>query len=733
MLELNDILTLAPDKNACIEGIVRVVAVSDDGTTVALMRLDKRPLKAPFTKPLNTVDPDNESNGIERISDFKIDLFTSEEELSKSAREKYDNAYSIIESVIGDSVLIFDSEYRGRIFSKIAQQFKIHPRTVRRHFYNYLWGGMIKLALAGQKKTANSPQRQQAPGTKKRGRKPKVIEDAGELPLPVVRENLEKGARLYFLSGKYTEIESYTLTLEKYYSKGKHITRASDQRVLIEDILLPPQKRPTLRQFRYIVSVLKRIEGDRKNKPRTVIPARQKLVKRGFARDGVIGPGYRYEIDATKIQVRIVSRLDPDKLIKEATLYIIIDVWSGAIVGYSLSLEPASWFMAARALRNCFTLKTEVFKRLNLPYDQNIWTSHHLPSRLAADRGELVSNKAGIVPELGIKLEIMSPMRPDRKGSVEAKFEDIKHSDNFYLKPGKHIKNVPRRGDDGKKSAALTLDILEAIIVEIIIDLNNDPAPIERLPPEAINTGISAITYGGLFEWGLTNRTGFTRKLDPKIVTSELMLKDKASITPNGLFFKKHKYISNYLFSSGLLEKASKEGSFKVEVRYDELVSNKLHYLDPFQDDWVEVFNDNQDIQRLHTSFWEIEEHREKAERQALNAKKNNIVNKSNKSKRINSRVNNAISQSNAARQPGSRLQTKQAIGINTNIEIAADRSRQLIEEQKRIVPAPNNKTANYIEKDKSEIKAEGTCSNSTTVGQRSLELWKKINADLDK
>jgi len=734
MLELNEILTPAPDKNACIEGIVRVVAVSDDGTTVALMQLDKRPLKAPFTKPLYTVDPDIESNGIERISTFHINLATSEDALSKSGREKCNRAYSIIESAIGDSLLILDSEYRGRVFSHIAKQFGIHPRTVRRHFYAYLWGGMIKLALAGLQKTANSPQRQQTPGTKKRGRKPKVTEDAGELPLPDIRENLEKGVRLYYLSGKYTEIESYILTLEKYYSKGKQIIKAPGQRVLIEDILLPTQKCPTFRQFRYIASVLKRIEGDRKSKPRTITPSRQKQEKRGTARDGVLGPGYRYEIDATKIQIRIVSRLDPDKLIKEATLYIIIDVWSGAIVGYSLSIEPASWFMAARALRNCFTPKTEVFKRLYLPYEQNIWVSQHLPSRLAADRGELVSDKAGIVPELGIKLEIMPPMRPDRKGSVEGKFEDIKHSDNFYLKPGKHIKNVPRRGDDGKKSAALTFGDLEATIVEIILDLNNDPAPVESLPAEAINAGISAITYGGLFEWGLTNRSGFTRKLAPRTIINELMLKGKASVTPNGLYFKKYSYTSSHLLSSGLLEKASMEGSFKVEVRYDELVGDKLHYLDPLQDDWVEVFNDNQDIQRLRTSFWEIEEHREKAAYLALKAKKNNIINKSKKSRRINARNSDAIARSNAARKPGSRSQTKQTIILNTEIEIAADRSHQLIEEQRSIAAALASKTTNNTEKGKSDNNnVNGALSDSKTVGQRSLELWKKINDDLDK
>lgn len=734
MIEINDILTPKPDRKSCILGIVRVVAVSDDGTTVALIRLDIQPIKAPFNLPLKSIDPEIESNGLVRLETFQTNLPATKDTLSKTERIKFDRVCSIMESVMGDSDLALDSSYRGLQFARIAKKFRIHVRTVRRHFYNYLWGGMTDLALAGPQKNVNAPKRQQKPGTKKRGRKPKFTAEAGLLALPVIRDNLEKGARLYYLSGKYTELESYVLTLEKHYSSGKKITRNPGSRIVVEDIILPPQQCPTFRQFRYIASLIKESEGDRKTKPRTIQPPNKKHKKRGTARDGVLGPGYRYEIDATKIQIRIVSRLDPDKLIKEATFYIIIDVWSGAIVGYSLSLLPASWLMAAKALRNCFTPKKEVFKRLDLPYSQDLWGSQHLPSRLAADRGELVSDKAGTVPELGIKLEIMPPMRPDRKGSVEGKFEKIKHGDNFYLKPGKHVKNVQRRGDDGKKSAALTLNDLEVTIVEIILDLNNDPVPVRYLPVEAINAGISSITYGGLFEWGLKNRTGYTRKLDSKTITNELMLKNNATVTPQGIYFKKHYYTSGDLFSSGLLANASKNGSFHVEVRYDDLVSDKIHYLDPVQQDWLEVFNDNPDIQRLHASFWEIEEHREKAERLVFEAKKNNILNKSTKSKRVNDRNKMALDRSKSAKSPGSRSQSKQTIRINTEIEIASEQSIRLKEEQKSRAAALASKIITHTEKTQAvEQNASATTNESTSAGQRTLELWKNIYDDLDK
>lgn len=733
MLELNDVLGPAQDRGANIDGIVRVVGVSDDGQTVALIRLDIQPIRAPFNIALSMVDPDTATNGIIRIETFCMHLAPCKEALPKSKREKYEQVLNMMESTQGDLLLTLDAEYRGRELARVAQKFNVHKRTVRRHYYEYLWGGMTDLAFAGPQKRPDLPRKQQKVGTEKRGRKPKVTENAGQLPLPIVRENLEKGVRLYFLTGKYTELEAFVLTLQKFYSKGKTVLREPGSRIQLQDVLLPPEQCPTFRQFRYVAGLIKSAEGGRKSKPRAIHTPRKKSVPRGKARDGVAGPGYRYEIDATKIQIRIVSRLDPDKLVREATLYIIIDVWSGAIVGYALSLQSASWFLAAKALRNCFTPKTDVFKRLSLPYTADAWSSHHLPCRLAADRGELVSNKAGLIPELGIKLEIMASMRPERKGSVEGKFEDVKHSDNFYLKPGRHPKLLHRRGNDGKKTAALPLDDLEATIVEIIIDLNNDPVPVEYIPTQAVNAGISAVTYGGLFEWGLAHRAGFTRKLDPKVVTNELMLKGIASVTPQGIHFRKYNYTSAALIDSGLMERAAVSGAFPIDVRYDDLVGEQIRYLDPTQQDWLDVVNDNEDVQRLHASFWEIEEHREKAERLTLEAKRNNIVNKLEKSKSVNKRNRAAIARAVAAKSPGSRAQSKQAIGVNTQVEIAEARARRLSEQQRAAEALESDSLRKSEETQPPRPESIAPAAALQTIGQRTLELWKKKNADLGK
>lgn len=738
MIELNDVLSASSDQKACFEGITRVVGVSEDGENVALIRLDIQPIKAPFIRPMSSVNPDEASNGISRLETFNCNLAASKDELSSSNQTKLTNIVTFMETMLGDTELILDSERRGREIDRIAQTHKIHKRTVRRHFYEYLWGGMTELAFAGPQKPANAPKGKQNPGTGKRGKKPREPENTGSQPLPEHRENLEKGVRLFYLPGKYTKLEAYVQTLTKFYAKGKEVIRNTGKRLQLKDIVLPLTRCPTVGQFDYIAKLLSEEEGERSGQPRKITPGRKRKAQRGKARDGVAGPGFRFEIDATKIQIRIVSRYDADKLINEATLYIIIDVWSGAIVGYSLSLEPASWFMAAKALRNCFTPKTDVFERLKLPYGPEAWVAQHLPTRLAADRGELVSDKAGVVPELGLKVEIMASMRPDRKGSVEGKFEAIKHGDNFYLKPGKHLKRIERRGKDGKKEAALDLETLEAMLVEIILDLNNDPVPAEYLPAQAVKAGIDAVTYGGLYEWGLKNRSGFTRKLSKKVVTNELMLKELASVTPAGIQFKKYNYTSHALISSGLLERAALNGHFKIEIRYDEMFGDRIFYLDNETHDWVDVLNDNTEIRRLRASFWEMEWLRNEAEKLVLTAKKNNIANKEAKSKGINARNKAAIKTSKAAKKPGSRSASKQAIRENTQVEIAAEKMRRQNEELHSIAAAvsslQNQQPEQQVVVDQTQKNSDSASVPQQSVGQRSRELWEKMkNANLGK
>jgi len=733
MFSVNDILEAAPDKTAPFDGVVRIVAVSEDGNEVALMRLDLSNLRAPFNRPTEDILAGLRQQEIVNLEIFDVSLAISEDQLSPFAQEKLQRTLKLMLPLLGDDHLILDSKYRGKVFSHQAKIAQVTVRTIRRHFYNYLWGGMSKLALSGlQKKNGTDPTAQQDK-TRRRGPKPSAPEKICQVTLAQVREPLTKGAKSFYLSGKNSLMESYVLTLKKYFSKGKKISKDTNRKMTLEAILVPPAEQPTYRQFRYVCELLEYAEGKRKIKPRQPEGRKEKKIQIGRSRQGVAGPGYRYEIDATKLQVQLVSRYGRRNLVSEATLYIIVDVWSGAIVGYTISLNNASWALASKALRNCFTDKSKVFERLDLPYSSRDWVSRHLPSRLAADRAELISNKAGVVPEIGIKVEIMPPMCPERKGKVESVFNNIKHGNNFYFLPGRHKKNPGRREPDGKDKAALTLEELEIIIVEIIIDLNNDPVPIDYIPADVLKAGYNAVTHGGLFEWGLEHRAGFTRTLPAKDVFTNLMAKETASVTTRGISFKKQNFVSERLIDLGYTARAANAGAFDIEIRYDDNFADQIWFLDDFSLDWIPALNENEEVCRLKSAFFELNDFLSAANDLRFQAKKENIHQKLEKSERINAMTKAASQVAMTQRRGMPKSQVKSSLRSNKQIEQQAE--NLVLAEETLTSFASATVTSLQLQTQGSNIPHPSSTKvdANQSIASRSRELWKLANDKLDK
>jgi hypothetical protein len=324
-------------------------------------------------------------------------------------------------------------------------------------------------------------------------------------------------------------------------------------------------------------------------------------------------------------------------------------------------------------------------------------------------------------------------MSPERKGKVESSFKDIKHRDNFYHLLGRHPKNPGRREPDGKDKAALTLEELETCIVEIILDLNNEPVPSRYIPPEALSFGSSAITHIGLFRWGLDNRPGFTRSLDPKSVFSALLAKAKASVTSRGIHFKKECFFSPRLLELGYTARAANSGAFEIEIRYDDHFADQVWFCDPILGEWVPAMNDKEETRRLKASFLELENFRREQERLALQAKAENVHRKHEKSKRINTMTERAAQEAKAQREGLPKLSN---VGMRKNkvFDQAAEdviKGQKALEEfapatasvrHENIHGAPNNSS--------SPPEQVGNAARSTASITR--ELWRELSGRVD-
>src|SRR3546814_11439031 len=61
------------------------------------------------------------------------------------------------------------------------------------------------------------------------------------------------------------------------------------------------------------------------------------------------------------------------------------------IVGFYVGWEGPSWMGALMALENAFTEKVSFCARYGKEIEPNEWPCHHIPRKLTADRGELIS------------------------------------------------------------------------------------------------------------------------------------------------------------------------------------------------------------------------------------------------------------------------------------------------------------------------------------------------------
>ncbi|TGU74583.1 hypothetical protein E4633_03720 [Geomonas terrae] len=667
LFEINDIVSAAPDTSTFVEGFARVVGIGPAGD-IYLIRLDIFPLTAPFPVPSSEFRAAIEAGEILLGQEVELELVPTTQQLTPVEEMKKEKAVSIIAPLFETDEALFDSELRGKLFQKRAKECNVSPRMVRRLFYLYLWGGKSDRALVPRYFKSGGLGLQQAAGSKRRGRKANDKTTASQVPLPAVREQLEKGAKMFFLQGARTLEEAFMETKKMYYKKGTLI----ESKGKIKENLLPPEKLPSLGQFRYVCEQLKKELGIKVRKvARRIRQKRPNWDFRGWSRDQVPGPGFRFEIDATKVQVRLVSRFNRAKVLKEATLYIIIDVWSGAIVGYALSLHNASWALASQALHNCFTDKQAVFDRLGLNYTSDDWPCHHLPSRLAADRGEFVSDKAGLVPGIGIVVEIMPPMCPERKGKVESAIKDVKHGHSHRL-PGRHPKVRMRRENDGTDSAALTIYELEQIIVEIIIGLNHDPVPSDYIPPEMIEDGEEDVTHIGLYRWGLQHYCGHTRKLADTEIYENLMMKGVASLTPRGLYFKSQTFVSPTVVNAVTYKRASGKNGLLVDIRYDEHRADRIWFFDRKAKKWVQALNKDEAVIRRKAAFFELEIFRNEVKRLRRDAKDESLHRKSERDKGIRQIVKQAEEEAREDRRGVSKATRRKDMRGSTELEIEA-------------------------------------------------------------
>ncbi len=135
---------------------------------------------------------------------------------------------------------------------------------------------------------------------------------------------------------------------------------------------------------------------------------------------GVAGPGHTWAIDSTIADMYLRSSVNRTWIIGRPIVYVIVDVWSTAVVGFYVCLTGPSWETAKVALFNSVAAPELLGELWGCAWQRTLWPHPTLCFALMCDRGEYLSAKHRLTAAKLLPLTSYAmPYRPDLKGLVE--------------------------------------------------------------------------------------------------------------------------------------------------------------------------------------------------------------------------------------------------------------------------------------------------------------------------
>lgn len=456
-------------------------------------------------------------------------------DIQKHLLEKRDSNWSKIENIVTDPQIAFSKIER----SKAIKATGIRKAQIYELLRRFWQGGQNKNTLIPQYKG-----RTKYSALNKVGRKAKVAVDS------LMEKRFNDGYRkFYSTEEKNTLKRAYALMIQHSFNNEK------------DDL-------PTFRQFSYWVNTRK----SKANSAKARIGSKNfSLTKRplyGSATTHVPGPGAEFQIDSTIADIHLVSETDRSVLIGRPTLFLVTDVFSRLITGFSLGLQGAGYELSSLAILNCTESKMATCAKLGIEINLENWPCQHLPEVLTADRGELEGPVANsIISGLNIRLDNTPPFRADMKGVIERKFQSANLGLIHWL-PGS-VKGISKRGEaDPKAKAVLNLKEFAKLVVLWILAHNKSTITGYELGPELIRDKVKPIPLE-LWRWGIANRSGALRVEQQEVVKAQLLPRKEASITRKGILLSGLTYTCPTAETENWFFKAVERGRWRVNLAID--------------------------------------------------------------------------------------------------------------------------------------------------------------------
>ena len=491
----------------------------------------------------------------------EISSETSDIGISESSKKRRDELWEALQSALTHEPDIYDRKRRKELLQESAKKLGTPYNNLYRYLVRYWKNGktpnafLIDRRKSGKKAGINGCQKKQGRPAKHEGGFGKAL-NSDDI------KNFSKAVKKYYLTQKKATLVS---TYEKMLADDYTIMNGTGQLAL-----LPSDQIPSIRQFRYwfqksfdIKTVKQKRDGD----------AKFELTGRaitGRSDYQLMGPGAKYQIDATVGDIYLVSQFDRSDIIGRPVMYFVVDSYSRMVTGMYVGLEGPSWAGTMMAIENAASDKVAYCASYGVEITEDEWPCRHIPTAILGDRGEMESRLAdNLVQMLGVRIENAPPYRADLKGIIEQHFRTININALPFL-PGKVLPDMSERGGhDYRLDAKLDIRQFTEIIIRCVLYYNNSHSmEYFEKNEQMMQMGVDAIPLE-LWNFGIRYCSGCLKTVPKDMLRLALMPMDKASVTERGIRFKGMYYSCEEALKGLWFEKARAKGTYRVKIYYD--------------------------------------------------------------------------------------------------------------------------------------------------------------------
>ncbi|XYS42454.1 transposase [Acinetobacter baumannii] len=512
---------------------------------------------------------DNER--LTRAEDPFAHLVLAEPTLNSVAFTKRDKAFNIIREIIQEPNH-YEPSIRAALIYKIVLSGIVSKPTIYKYLRKYWQRGQFPNALLPDYKNSGAPGKTRTEiNTKKNGRKRQFGDGEGcQITIEIERLFRITISKYLLVTNPLKITEAY----KKFQSLYKQYYPNEDSK-----------NYPTLRQFRYFYQ-------REYTKPQLVEAQtsltdfnKDKRPLHATAASSVLGPGSRYEIDATVADIYLVADDDRTRIIGRPTVYSISDVFSRMITGFYVGVDNPSYAIAMQTISVACTSKVALCKEFEIEISEDDWPTVGLPSAILADRAEMLSEQAETLTNgYNVRLETAPPRRGDAKAVVESCFRTLQAEFKPYAPGVVKGNRVKKHGEsDYRLEAVLTLKEFTQIIIQAILFRNNHHVLDKYDRDTDLPEDVPSIPLH-IWNWGIENRMGKLRTVDAEQFRISLLPRTKVSISPLGINAWGLYYNSSEVLREGWLHRSEEiKRPQNLKAAYDPKNANKI-YLFPSPD-----------------------------------------------------------------------------------------------------------------------------------------------------